>query len=120
MRHRDRALEAGRDPGIRGTSHFAGTGSIDPADEPLFDTAQGHEDGAMLEGGGNPVEAEARAIPIDAQPMSEVTGDPDPGTTRETIDGLDETEEATRQAAEDYVPDRDEIADSEETTGGVR
>lgn len=120
MRHRDRALEAGKDPGVRRSSHFADTGSIDAADEPLFDTPQGHEDGAMLEGGGNPVEAEARAIPIDAQPMSEVTGDPDPGTTRETIDGLDETEEATRRAAEDYVPDRDAMADDDESTGDDR
>ncbi len=33
--------------------------------------------------------------------MSEITGAGDPGTTDETIDGLDETEEAVRQAAED-------------------
>ncbi|MFM9860796.1 hypothetical protein RUR49_20255 [Pseudoxanthobacter sp. M-2] len=110
MRHRDRAAEAGRDPGVGRPSRYADTASIDPADEPLLDTAFGHEDGAMLEGGGNPVEAEARAIPIDAQPMSEVTGRPDPGTTFETIDGLDETEEATRRAAEDYAPDRDRMA----------
>lgn len=110
MRHRDRAVEAGRDPGVRRESHFADTGDVAAADAALLDTPFGHEDGAMLEGGGNPVEGEARAIPIDAMPMSEITGLPDPGTTRETIDGLDETEEATRRAAEDYAPDRDRLA----------
>lgn len=110
MRHRDRALEAGRDPGVRRESRFADSGEVDREDEVLLDTPFGHEDGAMLEGGANAVEGEARSIPIDAVPMSEMTGLPDPGTTRETIDGLDETEEATRRAAEDYVPDHDRIA----------
>lgn len=107
MRQWDRALEAGRDPGVRRQSHFANTG--DPAVEegdPL-QTPAGREDGAGGAGGPDPVEGEARAIDVGAVPMSEITGAPDPGTTHETIDGLDETEEATRRAAEDFVPDRD-------------
>lgn len=107
MLHRDRALEGGRDPGVRRASRFANAGDPVIGDDPLLETPAGREDGAMGAGGADPVEGEARSYDVDAEPMSERTGLPDPGTTRETIDGLDETEEATRRAAEDYVPDRD-------------
>lgn len=100
MRHRDRALEAGRDPNIRGRSHYANERQVTGTDEPVLDTVTGEEESAELKG---PEHAEdgTDAVDIDARPMSEVTGEPDPGTTDETIDGLDETEEATRRAAED-------------------
>ena len=99
MRHRDRALEADADPGRRGP-HYANQREIARNDEPLLETATGREDGATTEDPG-PLEGEIRAIDVDAQPMSEVTGHPDPGTTDETIDSLDETAEAVREAAED-------------------
>lgn len=100
MRHRDRALEAGRDPNVRRRSHYANERQVISTDEPILETEFGHEDGAMLDRP-NDIEGAARKEGIDAQPMSEVTDHPDPGTTEETIDGLDETAEATRQAAED-------------------
>lgn len=100
MRHRDRALEEGRDPNVRGESRYANEGDV-PADvQPLLETAEGHEDGAMLDRP-NPVEGEIRDIDVDAMPRSEITAEGDPGGDHETIDGLDDTEEAVRSAAED-------------------
>ena len=102
MEHKDRALEQGHDPNIRGRSHYANEAQVTSTDRPILETELGHEDGAMLDRP-NEVEGEARDIDINATPMSEITGAPDPGTTQETIDGLDETEEAVRHAAEDIT-----------------
>ncbi|BBK32676.1 hypothetical protein EDC65_5183 [Stella humosa] len=99
MRHRDRTLEAGEDPGKRG-SHYANQREVALRDEPLLESATGREDGATTADPG-PLEGEARSIDVEAQPMSEVTGHPDPGTTAETVDGQDETAEAVRRTAED-------------------
>lgn len=98
MRHRDRMTEAAGT--VRGRhGHYANQRDAAAADEPLLETPTGREDGAMLDRP-NPVEGEARSVDVEAQPASEITGKPDPGTTRETPDGLDETEEAVRRAAE--------------------
>jgi hypothetical protein len=55
--------------------------------------------------------AEDIAQPVGAEPRSNVTGRHDPGSgANETVDGLNDTEEMTRRAAEDTAPgtrDRD-------------
>lgn len=75
---------------------------IEPSDAAVFETPFGREDdhGTIT---ATPAAEEIEDIDVSARPASEITGAPDPGTTRETVDGLDETEEAVRQAAEDEI-----------------
>lgn len=75
---------------------------FDRGDAAVFETPFGREDdhGTIK---GTLASEEIDGIDIAARPASEVTGAPDPGTTRETVDGLDEIEEAVRHAAEDEI-----------------
>jgi hypothetical protein len=82
-------------------SEFANQGEIPRTDPAESDTPTGREDHLGL--------AEASAVagseikkPIGATPRSLVTGAHDPGSgANETIDGLTDTEEALRRAAEE-------------------
>lgn len=100
MRHRDRALETGQDSNVRGESQYANEADMSEAEAVLLDTPQGHEDGASLDRP-NLLDGEIRDIDVNAVPLSEITGTVEAGGDPETIDGLDETEEAVRSAAED-------------------
>ena len=89
-------------------SEFANQGEITRTDPAEFDSPTGREDHMGL--------AETRPIvgseinkPIGAQPRSEVTGRHDEGSgANETKDGLTNTEEALRRAAEDTPSGRRE------------
>ena len=82
-------------------SEFANEGEISRTDPALGDTPPGREDHLGF------AEAAAVAVseikrPIGARPRSEITGRHDPGSgANETIDGLTDTEEELRRAAED-------------------
>lgn len=73
---------------------------LTPADASVYETPFGREDdhGSIA---GSLAEQEIEDIPVDALPVGAETDIPDPGTTHETLDGLDETEEAVRHYAED-------------------
>lgn len=75
---------------------------LDPSDAAVFETPSGREDdhGTIK---ATPAADEIDDIDISARPVGEIIGAPDPGTTRETNDGLDEAEEAVRHAAEDEI-----------------
>jgi hypothetical protein len=84
-------------------SEFANQGEIPRTDPAANDTLTGREDHLGL--------AEAPLVagseinkPIGAQPLSEVTGRHDAGSgANETVDGLTDTEETLRRAAEDTL-----------------
>lgn len=73
---------------------------LDPNDAAVFETPFGRQDdrGTIT---ATLAADEIADVDISARPVGEMTGAPGPGTTRETVDGLDETEEAVRYAAED-------------------
>ncbi|MEJ1161151.1 hypothetical protein WBG79_22910 [Prosthecomicrobium sp. N25] len=75
---------------------------MEPGDAELFETPFGREDdhGTIA---GSRAEAEIEDIDVHARPASEVTGAHDAGGANETVDGLDEAEEAVRRMAEDQV-----------------
>jgi len=77
-------------------------GEVLPSDAPLLETPSGRENdfGASDEGQLN--EDELRRPEVLSRPRSEITGRHDEGSgANETIDGLDEIQEAVRHAAED-------------------
>jgi len=84
-------------------------GEVIPADAPLLETPLGRENdfGAADENALN--EDELERPEVLSRPRSEITGRHDEGSgANETIDGLDEYQEAARQGAEDIpVSDRD-------------
>jgi hypothetical protein len=85
---------------MRQRSGTANTGDVSDADAPLLPGIAGREN----DRGADPASIATQDMdqPIGAHPRSELTGRHDPGTgANETIDGLSDTEEMTRQAAED-------------------
>jgi hypothetical protein len=84
-------------------------GEILPSDTPLLETPMGRENdfGAADENTLN--EDEIERPEVLSRPRSEITGRHDEGSgANETVDGLDEYQEAARQGAEDIpVSDRD-------------
>jgi len=87
----------------RQSGRYANKAEVASRDRPLLETPAGRSDDAGLDAHGNPTiaDAEVHRGDVGAVPRSEVTGAHEPGTGDETIDGLDETEEAVRIAAED-------------------
>jgi hypothetical protein len=84
-------------------------GEVLPSDAPLLETPMGRENdfGAADESAPNADEIERPQVL--SRPRSEITGRHDEGSgANETIDGLDEYQEAVRHGAEDIpVSDRD-------------
>jgi len=84
-------------------------GEVLPSDAPLLETPVGRENdfGASDEGQLN--EDELQRPEVFSRPRSEITGVHDEGSgANETIDGLDEIQEAVRHGAEDIpTSDRD-------------
>ena len=81
-----------------------GTGetTISPSDRVLLETPLGRENDFGLADHGTLNEDEVVRPEIASRPKSEVTGRHDEGSgANETIDGLDEIQEAMRHAAED-------------------
>ncbi|MCK1353480.1 hypothetical protein IVB56_20910 [Bradyrhizobium sp. CW7] len=81
-------------------SEFANTAQVRGSDRVLLPGISGREDDL----GADPASSSAADVdqPIGARPRSEVTGQHQPGMgADETVDGLSETEEAVRAAAED-------------------
>lgn len=88
-------------------THYANEAEVAPADRAVLETPGGRADNAGVDRGSSGIfEAEVASIPVGARPMSEITAHHDAGSANETIDGLDETEEAVRAAAEDIPPGR--------------
>jgi hypothetical protein len=94
-------------PTDRRQSEFANEAFVNDADVPALDALadrggnQGAEPGAASE--------DDVHQPIGARPRSETTGRHDDGAgANETVDGLSDTEEATRRAAEDLPTGRNE------------
>jgi len=86
----------------RASKPSAVEGEILPSDAPLLETPSGRENdfGAADEGRLN--EDELRRPEVLSRPRSEITGRHDEGSgANETIDGLDEIQEAMRHGAED-------------------
>jgi hypothetical protein len=84
----------------RARSGFANTADVNDADAALLTGVTGREDNL----GADPASESQLDIeqPIGAQPRSQITAYHDPGTgAQETEDGLSETEESLRRAAED-------------------
>lgn len=91
------------------SSRYANGAQVGDADAPVLPGIAGREDNQ----GADPASVSSLDIaqPIGAVPRREVTGAHEPGTgADETIDGLSETEEAVRRAAEDET----EVDDFEE------
>ena len=84
-------------------------GEVIPSDAPLLETPMGRENdfGASDESAENNDEIERPEVL--SRPRSEITGRHDEGSgANETVDGLDEYQEAARRGAEDIpVSDRD-------------
>ncbi len=82
---------------------------IDPGTARVLPGPTGREDNKGADPG--TLAAEEIDQPVGAKPRSNVTGRHDPGSgANETVDGLSDTEEMTRRAAEDTAPgtrDRD-------------
>jgi len=79
---------------------------ISPSDAALLETPLGRENDFGAAGRDDITADEVRRPEIASRPRSEVTGRHDEGSgANETIDGLDEYQEATRHGAED-VPDK--------------
>jgi hypothetical protein len=95
----------------RANSEFANEAELTPDEAVLLPTPLGHEGTPGAEPG--TLSAEDALQPVGAIPRSQETGRHDSGSgANETIDGLSETEEALRQAAEDSVPgDTDSLDD---------
>lgn len=82
--------------------HFANEGEVAKADEALLESATGRsperDPADVLP---NTPRAEGAVdLDVSARPLSEVTSHIGPGNDEETVDGLSETEEALRRAAE--------------------
>ena len=93
----------------RRSSSYANTVEVDETDAPALLGIAGREDNL----GADPASESTLDIvqPVGAVPRSEVTGAHQPGMgADETADGLSETEEAARRAAEDET----EVDDFEE------
>lgn len=89
--------------GPRRTQVSSGTS---PSDNLLLETPLGRENDFGAADRDDVVDAEIRRPEIASHPRSEVTGRHDEGSgANETIDGLDEYQEAVRHGAED-VPDK--------------
>jgi hypothetical protein len=80
---------------------YANEPEVATRDRPLLDTPAGRDDDRGLSDRNTMADEDVRSVPVGATPRSDVTGAPEPGTTSETADGLDETEEAVRLDAED-------------------
>src|SRR5690349_5917375 len=94
-------------------SEFANEGELPRTDPALSDTPTGREDHLGLAEAPPLVGSEIKK-PIGAQPRSEITGQHDAGSgANETVDGLTETEEALRQAAEDTPSGHDPNLDED-------
>jgi hypothetical protein len=80
---------------------FANQGEVNDRDAALLESPTGREDHrGLAEAGAVPASEIAR--PLGGQPRSEVTGRHDAGSgAEETADGLNDSEEALRQGAED-------------------
>ncbi|WP_453944506.1 hypothetical protein [Bradyrhizobium sp. USDA 372] len=81
-------------------SQYANTAQVQGSDQVLLPGITGREDNL----GADPASPSASDVekPVGARPRSDVTGQHQPGMgANETIDGLSETEEAVRAAAED-------------------
>ena len=102
----DRAV---RRPLDKQKSEFSNQGEVSFADQPLLETPQGRQPGTHNE---NPsvADEEIAEKSIGSRPQSDVTAFHDPSGDEETIDGLNEADEAIRAAVEDRVPadDREE------------
>jgi hypothetical protein len=93
----------------KSASNYANTAQVNAADAQILEGVTGREDNL----GANPGSDSQLDIdqPIGANPRSEVTGRHEPGMgANETVDGLSDTEESLRQAAEDET----EVDDFEE------
>jgi hypothetical protein len=89
-------------------SEFANQGEVSFKDQALLETPQGRQPGAHNE---NPsvADEEIAEKSVGARPQSDATAFHDPSGDEETDDGLNETDEALRQAVEDRLPaDEDE------------
>jgi hypothetical protein len=79
---------------------------ISPSDAALLETPLGRENDFGMADRDDVTDDEVRRPEIASHPRSEITGRHDEGSgANETIDGLDEYQEATRHGAED-VPDK--------------
>jgi hypothetical protein len=87
-------------PGGAERSAYANQAEISPGDAAILGTPTGESPDRDSDPQ-SIFDEEVASIPVGARPMSEITGDPEPGTEHETVDGLDELEESVRQAAED-------------------
>lgn len=95
----DRDETRARPPG----KGFADQGQVSDADRPLLETPGGRS-AERDPADRSDFDDEARRRDVGAVPRSAVTGAHQPGTgADETADGLSETEEATRRAAEDIA-----------------
>lgn len=81
---------------------------VRPEAAAIFETPFGRDDDRGTIAGTRAIE-EIEDIDLSAVPLSEITGAPEPGTPTETVDGLDETEEAVRQMAEDVETGGDDM-----------
>ena len=84
-------------------------GEVLPSDAPLLETPMGRENDFGAADENTLAEDEIERPEVLSHPRSEVTGRHDEGSgANETIDGLDEYQEAARQGAEDIpVSERD-------------
>jgi hypothetical protein len=98
MPRRDRASERTPTP-MR--EQFANMPDVIGSDRPALPSETGREEGLAEDERLSDFEAEVQSHPVGGRPMSDITGRREPGSTNETVDGLDETEEAVRREAED-------------------
>ncbi len=88
--------------GSRRRSEFTNLPEVAEADRAALTSPVGHDDDAgVLAPDGSLVDEEVRRVDVTAQPLSEVTDARVAGSGQDNEDGLDETEEAVRDAAED-------------------
>ena len=98
MPRRDRASERRPTP-MR--EQYANNPDVIGSDRPLLPSETGREEGLAEDETMSDFEAEVSSHPLGGRPRSDITGDLEPGSTNETVDGLDETEDAVRRAAEE-------------------
>lgn len=86
----------------RRNSEFANLPEVTEADRAALASPVGHDDDAgVLTPHGSFEDEEVRSHDVSAQPQSEVTDPHLPGDDQDSEDGLTETEEAVREAAEE-------------------
>jgi hypothetical protein len=80
---------------------YANNPDVIGSDRPVLPSETGREEGLAEDETMSDFEAEVSSHPPGGRPRSDVTGRAEPGSTNETVDGLDETEDAVRRAAEE-------------------